>query len=205
MVLIPFLPACSTGTTTIVPTVDSSVGSDQQVNEANKSADELPAEQLEAESKALETSNELGSRENPLPIGTSVILNDGMGGIWEVTLLAPDLEANEVVLAENMFNEDPPEGFQYSLLPVAAKYLGEETGTAAWDLDFAFVSAAGTTHKSFDVTVVGPDELADVNELYKDGVAQGNVVIAIPSADVELGTWRVSSSWGDTAAFFAAQ
>jgi len=205
MVLVALLAACSTGTTTIVPNADSSAEGDQQVDEAAQSADEVPADQLEADSGSEEISDELGSRENPLPIGTAVVLDDGMGGVWEVSLIAPDLEANDVVLAENMFNEEPPEGFQYALLPVVAKYLGEETGTAAYDLEFAFVSAAGTTHKSFDVYAVGPDELANVNELYKDGVAEGNVVIAIPSGDAELGTWRVTTSWGDTAAFFAAE
>ncbi|WP_158665574.1 hypothetical protein [Pontimonas salivibrio] len=185
--------------------MDSSVEGDQQVDEAAQSADELPADKLEARSDSVETAEELGSRENPLPIGTAVVLDDGMGGVWEVTLLAPDLEANEVVLAENMFNEDPPEGFQYSLLPVVAKYLGEETGTAAWDLDFAYVSAAGTTHKPFDVSVVIPDDLGSLNELYNGGVAEGNIAIAIPSEAPKQGTWRIGTSWGDAAVFFAAQ
>ena len=104
-----------------------------------------------------------------------------------------------------MFNEAPPEGLQFAILPVSAKYLGDDTGTPAWDLEFSFVSKAGTTHKVFDVSVVGPDELSNVNELYKGGVGQWNIVIAIPALDAELGTWRVSTTWGGNPAFFAAR
>jgi len=153
----------------------------------------------------VDASGDLGTRENPLAIGSSVILDGGQGPTWEVTLSAPTLEANQLVLDENMFNEAPPEGFQYALLPVSAKYLGDETGTAAWDLEFVFVSAASTTHKQFDFSVVGPNQLSDTNELYSGGVAEGNIIVAIPTLDAASGTWRVSTSWGDTVAFFAAQ
>lgn len=191
------LIGCSSGTTTIVPNNDA-------VSEVEVDDVVEPDVSL-SEDSASSSSADLGSRENPLPIGTTVILDDGMGGIWEITLSPPTLEANKLVQDENMFNENPPEGFQYALLPVSAKYLGDDTGTPAWDLEFSFVSKAGTTHKEFDVSVVGPDELSNVNELYKDGVGEGNIVIAIPTLDAELGTWRVSLIWADNPAFFAAQ
>lgn len=191
------LIGCSSGTTTIVPNNDA-------VSEVEVDDVVEPDVSL-SEDSASSSSADLGSRENPLPIGTTVILDDGMGGIWEITLSPPTLEANKLVQDENMFNENPPEGFQYALLPVSAKYLGDDTGTPAWDLEFSFVSKAGTTHKEFDVSVVGPDELSNVNELYKDGVGEGNIVIAIPTLDAELGTWRVKATWGDNPAFFAAQ
>lgn len=191
------LIGCASGTTTIVPNNDpvSEVEVDEQVD-----LEVAPPEEDDSSSSA-----DLGSRENPLPIGTTVILDDGMGGVWEVTLLPPTLEANAVVQEENMFNEAPPEGFQFALLPVTATYLGDETGMAAWDLDYAYVSAAGTTHKPFDVSVVIPDDLGNLNELYTGGVAEGNIAIAIPSDGARAGTWRISTSWGETAAFFAAQ
>jgi hypothetical protein len=191
------LSACAGGTTTIVPNGDPVAEVEAPEQEVLEVA---PAEEAPTGSSA-----ELGTRENPLPLGTAVVLDDGMGGVWEITLLPPTLEANQLVQDENMFNGDPPEGFQYALLPVSAKYLGDETGTPAWDLEFAFVSKAGTTHKEFDVSVVGPEPLSGVNELYKDAVGVGNIVVAIPTLDAELGTWRVGTSWSETAAFFTAQ
>ena len=194
------LVGCSNGTTTIVPTVPQT--SDSMASEPTEPEDAVASPQDEAQ---VDASGDLGTRENPLAIGSSVILDGGQGPTWEVTLSAPTLEANQLVLDENMFNEAPPEGFQYALLPVSATYLGDETGTAAWDLEFVFVSAASTTHKEFDFSVVGPNELSDSNELYEGGVAEGNVFIAIPTLDAAEGTWRVSTSWADTVAFFAAQ
>jgi hypothetical protein len=187
--------SCASEPATIVP----SNGAATEIEmEAESDLEVTPPEE-----DATASSADLGSRENPLPIGTTVILNDGYGGIWEITLLPPTLEANGLVQDENRYNDPAPEGFQFALLPVSAKYLGDETGTPAWDLDFSFVSNAGTTHKQYDVSVVSPDPLSDVNELYKDAIGQGNVVIAIPTLDAELGTWRVDA--GDNTAFFSAK
>ena len=92
------LVGCASGTTTIVPNNDA-------VAEVRVD-DEVEREVMPSEEAA---SEDLGSRENPLSIGTSVILDDGMGGVWEITLLPPTLEANDSVQDENMFNEVPPE------------------------------------------------------------------------------------------------
>lgn len=199
------LSACSAGTTTITPTV--SLDSTKVASEPNSEdvQEEATDSGVDPQAESIKSGDEMGSRSNPLPIGATVVLDDEMGGVWEVTLLPPSLNANELVLAENMFNDEPPEGLQYALLPVSATYLGDETGTAAWDLEFAFVSSSGTTHKQFDVMAVGPNELSNINELYDGGVAEGNIVIAIPSVDAESGTWRVGTSWGSAEAFFSAQ
>ena len=199
------LSGCSGGMTTITPTVSSEAPEATAEDVVDDFQDDEPEVEVDPPADDSGSNDEPGSRSAPLPIGATVVLDDEMGGVWEVTLLPPTLNADEIVLAENMFNEEPPDGFQYALLPVSATYLGEETGTAAWDLDFAFVSASGTTHKEFDVSVVGPDALSNINELYNGGTAEGNIVIAIPSADAGSGTWRVSTSWGGTEAFFAAQ
>lgn len=203
VVLCLVFAGCASPTTTIVPTVEM-----EQPLEVN---DELAEDEAETEADAEQeqaqdvNSSVLGTRDNPLPIGTTVEISDGMGAIWEVTLGAPILDASEIVLGENMFNDEPPEGFQYALLPVTAKYMGDDTGTPSWDLNFAFVSAAGTTHKTYDVFVVVPDDLESSNELYPGGIAEGNIGIAIPTSDAELGTWRVSDSFEETNAFFEAQ
>jgi len=81
----------------------------------------------------------------------------------------------------------------------------EPEGAAARDLDFVCVTGASTTHEEFDFSVVGPNELSDPNELREGGVAEGKIFNAIPTLDAAGATWRVSTSWGDTVVFFAAQ
>lgn len=148
---------------------------------------------------------ELGTRNNPAPMGTTVIFSDKSGDLWEVTLSDPVLNANDVIANENMFNDAAPEGLQYAMVMVTAKYVGKETGTPAWDLNISFVSAAGTTHTSGDFSVVPPTSLNDVNELYPDAAGSGNVVIAVPTADIESGNWVVTAGYGNDKYFYKAQ
>ena len=148
---------------------------------------------------------EVGTRSNPAPMGTTVVFSDNSGDIWEVTLSDPILNANDIVANENQFNEAPPEGFQYAMVTVTAKYVGKKTGTPAWDLNLSFVTAAGTTHNQGDVSAVIPSSLYDINELYPDAVGVGNVVIAVPSDNVEAGNWTVSAGYGNEKYFYQAQ
>lgn len=148
---------------------------------------------------------EVGTRKNPAPMGTTVIFSDNSGDIWEVTLSDPILNAADVIANENMFNDPAPEGFQYAMVTVTAKYIGKQTGTPMWDLTIDFVSAAGTTHTSGDYSAVVPNALMDVNELYPDATGVGNIVIAVPIADVESGNWTVSAGYGNDKYFYKAQ
>jgi hypothetical protein len=151
------------------------------------------------------TGGELGTRGNPAPIGTTIVtFADGVEQ-YEITLGAPTLNADAIIAAENSFNEAPPAGLQYAILPVTVVYTGATSGTPYFDLDFAFVSAAGTTHTSVDTLAVGPTPLTDINELYPGGTGTGNVVIAIPTADAASGTWAVSTLFGDESFYSAAQ
>lgn len=149
--------------------------------------------------------SEVGTRKNPAPMGTTVIFSDNSGDLWEVTLSDPILNAADIIANENMFNDPAPEGLQYAMVTVTAKYVGKETGTPMWDLTIDFVSASGTTHTTGDFSAVVPNALMDVNELYPDAVGVGNIVIAVPTADVESGNWTVSAGYGNKKYFYKAQ
>ncbi|NCT91027.1 DUF4190 domain-containing protein [Cellulomonas sp. APG4] len=144
----------------------------------------------------------LGSRENPATPGTDVITftEDGQP-TWEVTLGAANVDAWAAVQAENEFNEPPADGNVHVLLPVSATYLGTETGTPAWDLTIAFVSADGRTFdQAFGVI---PDDLMNVSELYEGGSGQGNVLFEVPADALEGATWSVEAGWNSDRMFFA--
>jgi hypothetical protein len=196
------LAGCSSGTTTITPNESSQPALPET---PSASATEEPQGEIESNSEEVEIGDSLGSRSEPLALGTSVTMDDGNGGVWEIKLGPSSLQSNEVVRLENQFNSPPPEGLQFASIEVSATYQGPETGNPSWDIDVAFVSAAGTTHKSFDVSVVGPEELSNSNELYEGGTAIGNVFIAVPSEDITKGTWRLSTTWGGQEVFFKAE
>lgn len=149
-------------------------------------------------------SSEQGTRDNPLPLGSTVTL-DGLGeSEWEVTVGPSTLDATEVVIAENTFNDPPEDGFQYALLSLTATYIGSESGTPSFDLMYSYVSSAGTTHETFDNFAVAPDPLSDINELYPGASGTGNILIAIPTDDASGGVWKVGALLGSEY-FFAAE
>jgi hypothetical protein len=151
---------------------------------APPSADE-PTQEPPADEPAAGTPD--GSREHPFPVGTPVGNDD-----WEIVVGEPR-EAWAEILDENEFNEPPPEGTEFYIVPVTATYTGDESGLAWVDLTFEFVGTDSVTYS--DYCGVIPNDLADVGELYDGGVAEGNVCIAVPAgAD---GLWTVSALFGD--------
>ena len=148
---------------------------------------------------------EVGTRDNPAPLGSTLELSEFGDVVYEVTLGPATLNANEAITASNQFNEPPTDGFQYALVPVTLTYVGSETGTPWIDISIEFVSAAGTTHTESDSFAVGPTPtLFDINEMYNGATATGNVVIMIPVDSAASGTWTVSSLFGDPF-FFTAE
>ena len=148
----------------------------------------------------------IGTRARPAPIGSSAQINDSNGiPLWEVALLESNLNANDVIAKENMFNSPPPSGYQFASARFRVTYLGADKSTPGSTLSFAFVTSSGTTHEQYDISVVGPNQLVDVNDLYTGGTATANAYISIPIADSAKGTWRVSPFFLDTEFHFAAE
>lgn len=141
---------------------------------------------------------ELGTRANPGQPEDSVAT---FADTWEVTVGKYDPDAWPEIQAENMFNDPPADGNVYITLPVTVTYIGQDSGLAWVDLDFQFVTADG---RSFNqASVVEPNDLTDVADLYNGGVGQGNVTFEVPADAVADGTFAVKYAWGDPL-FFAA-
>jgi hypothetical protein len=161
---------------------------------------DVPAEAEEGDAPD-EASAELGTRENPAPIGTKVELGTFGDTAWEVTPGAPTLDANSLIAAENQFNSAPAVGSQYVILPLDVTYVGEDSATPWVDIRVSFVGSDGITYdESF---VVAPAQLTDVGAMFNGANAQGNLVFEVPSDVIEGGTWSISTIFGDPI-FFAA-
>lgn len=141
---------------------------------------------------------ELGTRANPGQPGDGVAT---FADTWEVSVGKYDPDALPELQAENQFNDPPAGGNVYIILPVTVTYIGQESGLPWAELDFQFVTADG---RSFNkASVVVPNNLNDVADLYNGGVGTGNVAFEVPADAVAGGTFAVSYSWGDPL-FFAA-
>lgn len=83
-------------------------------------------------------------------------------------------------------------------MPVTATYKGKDTGNAAYGDSVRFVGSDNLTYD--DYCGVIPSPLADIGDLYKGGVVQGNVCVAVPSgAD---GLWTLSTGFVGSPVFF---
>ena len=155
-------------------------------------ADEAEADEAEADEAAL------GTRDNPLPIGTQIEMGD-----WTLAVTDVTVDAAEQVMAENQFNDPPEEGHQFVMFNVDATYEGEESGTAWLDFSWAIVGSEGNTFS--DRCGVIPDSLDDTGETFPGGSVSGNVCYSAASDQIEGGTIRIEEliSFDDTRAFYA--
>jgi hypothetical protein len=136
-----------------------------------------------------------GTRANPAPVGTTVEISDASGPIWQVTMGAANLNAGDAIAAENQFNPPADAGSQYVMVPVTYTYVGTKSGTPWISVRIVFVSAAGTTHE--EKFVVAPTPISGIAEMYTGASATGNLVVMVPSQDVEKGTWGISTVLSD--------
>lgn len=177
---------------------------DNSIDEAN-SVVEAPAAEEPAE--AAPDAPAVGTRENPAPIGTTVTVQQAGVDTWQITPGAPTLNAAEAVAAANQFNDAAPEGYQWAMLPVTFTYLGDEAATPWTAMDFAFVGADGITYEEYNTLATGyvDGEVTSIADMYNGASATGNVLILVPSAGVEQGTWVVTPMFVGDPYFFAAQ
>ena len=168
----------------------------EQKEPAAAAASEPAPEKVKEESPAPEPEKpaaEQGTLTNPFPKGTPVGTDKVTVALGEVTW-----NANDIVAAENQFNDPAPEGSTYALLPVTITNVADpEAVNPAFAITIKFVADDG---RSFEQAyVVIPNDLSSVAELYPGGVGSGNVAFALPNDVSAGGKWAVEQtfSFGD--------
>lgn len=143
-------------------------------------------------------SGELGTRENPIPLG-----EEAQVGSWKVKVVGATLDATEEVLGYNEFNEEPEPGKQYVLIEAEATRTGEEAAAFWVDMSYVFVGSGGNTFDAGYADV--PDSLSDSGEAYPGASISGSLVFQVASDQVAGGTLRMEESFSfeDTETFFA--
>jgi seryl-tRNA synthetase len=151
------------------------------------------AESAEEESEAEEAvaGEADGSRQNPFTIGTPVGNDE-----WEVTLGEPR-EAWDEILAENQFNDPPEDGMEFYIVPVAATYVGDESGNAAWAITVKFVGEDNRTYSDWCGAL--PDSLYDFDDVYTEGTVEGNFCVVVPEG--ASGLWTLAVNYSDPVFF----
>jgi hypothetical protein len=143
---------------------------------------------------------ELGERRNPIPLGQAARMGD-----WQVKVVDAKLNATQLILDENMFNDPPADGSQYVLVSLEATYVGAESSTFWLDLTYNFVGGGGDRFEA-GVTVA-PEPITDEDEAFPGDTIAGNLVFEVASDQVPGGTLRLKEafSYDKTCVFFAVE
>lgn len=173
--------------TVVSGAVDEALGGDSTVVTPAQSADagqEAGAEEVTSQGEAAETdapaeaespAGDVGTRENPAPLGSTVVGNE-----WEIIVNSVEFNATDAVLEANMFNEPPAEGMTYALVNVSATYTGADSSSTMM-VTIDYVTAGGEVVRSFDALAVAPDPSFGMAELFTGATDTGNLVLQVPA------------------------
>lgn len=126
-------------------------------------------------------SAEPGTRESPLPIGTTAEI----GGGWVASVVSVTPNANDLIAQTNQFNDLPEPGYQFFLVTIQATYEGEGSSVLPAGNTFSVVgdsSVAYTTYGPGCGVLPDPFQFTDV---FEGGTIVGNVCFAVQSSDVD--------------------
>ncbi|OUZ08374.1 hypothetical protein BHE97_14290 [Aeromicrobium sp. PE09-221] len=147
-----------------------------------------------------EEAGEVGARDNPYPLGTEVASGD-----WAVTVNTVNLAGNDVIAAENPFNEPPAEGNTFVIVNLTATYVGDDPAGEMPMVIVEYVTSAGNSVNSYDHMAVVPEQFDELSTLYNGASTTGNLAFEIPSEGAEGGVLAVQPDMLSEKVFFAVQ
>ena len=134
-------------------------------------------QESEAPAAEEEAVAEVGTRENPAAIGSTIEGDD-----WTVVINSVTLGATDAVLAANPYNEAPDPGTEYIIINYTATYTGDDAeGQMPAFVSIDYVTADGVTVDGLDKLIVAPDEIDSMSTLYTGASATGNKAVQVPS------------------------
>jgi uncharacterized membrane protein len=123
-----------------------------------------------------------------LPLGQSAEVGD-----YTVTVKGVNLNANEAMADENLYNEAPAN--QYVLVDVSVAYNGDAEGDAWLDLNHVFQGSDSRQYDWADCDAIEPNSVMDQPTLTAGGTADYQVCMDVPTAAIEGGTVFVEDAF----------
>jgi hypothetical protein len=125
-------------------------------------------------------------RTAPTPIGTPA----DVGGGWKMTISAPASDITDSVLAENQFNDPPPDGFRF--VGVGVTYAFDGAGSASgYELN---TQAVGATNVALARNCGVFSSEIDLNsDIFSGGSVSGSICFVVPAADPALVLYATAS------------
>ena len=121
--------------------------------------------------------SEVGSRNNPIPLGVSVVIGD-----WRVQVISVNKDALQLVLSSDSYATKPSPNERFLLIKVRATYIGEESGEPSSDLRFKIVGSRGNTFvKSCGYFM---DTFTENGEAFPGATVTGNLCFTVDANQI---------------------
>lgn len=126
-------------------------------------------------------------RLKPSAAGTSVQISDD----WQITLSNGRIGTAEV-MALNQFNDGPPDGHDFYLVDMAARYDGDETGTI---FDLTITGATDSNVGLDNWCGTHPNDFEFGLEAFPGGTLEGTHCVVVPTAEADSLVFDISESF----------
>ncbi len=135
-------------------------------------------------------------RRSPIAIGTATDVGEG----WTFTVTGPVRDITDAVLAENQFNEPPPDGFRFAAVDVSYTYNGAE----ASQVFVVTMNAVGMSNRQLSkecgVTPGASDNFADI---FPGGSVSDVLCFVVPADELPTLVLYGTAELGGDASYFA--
>ncbi len=142
-----------------------------------------------------------GSSTEPYALGETILIADENGQYWELVVEQPTLDATADVAAASDYNEVPPDGYQYVIVPITYTYLGE-AAESAW-LDF-YLYVSGSDGNAYPDAFIYeyPDHVTDAEDL-ATGETATLVTMFLVTSDAVDGSLLKITHWNSDTIYVA--
>lgn len=154
--------------TSVSSAIDDASGGDITVSES-------PSASTKGDDAAGDS--EVGTRENPIALGTAFSNDD-----WTVVINSVTPNAAEQINAANGYPQEADPGTEFLLINYTVTYTGDDAdGQYPAMVQIEYVTGGGVTVNALDKFVVAPDAINSTSVLYTGASVTGNTAIQVPS------------------------
>jgi len=160
----------------------------------------LPKTENETETEAPQQ-EPAGTRQNPLPVGTTFELGDYTLTLGATTASPEDTQALAQAEADALYGGDlewvtmPEEGNVIAWAPISGTYNGDQSGDPGMDLVWAYVGPSGKVHEVISIAVEPVNDIYSVGEMYGGTPFEAAISQEVPLSDADGGVWRIGLSF----------
>jgi hypothetical protein len=134
------------------------------------------------------------ARLSPTPIGVAADIGEG----WTLTVNGPASDITDAVLAENEFNEPPPDGFRFFGVNVTYAYGGDGSASGF----SVSANAVGDSNLSLSTQCgVTPDAIDLIADLFSGGNVSGGLCFVAPADSPNLVLYATADFLGSNVMF----